>query len=276
MKQYKRSAVDFWQQGRERFANLRWRLTALFAVILLCTLIVIGTSVVIFVRQTEADAWRGRQAEATHNTVRAVTNLLENTQRSLNFINLLGLDDLEGNKTLLDKLLQQYPLLQEIIYFNAQGEIVAATTAATFLVQNGAAIVQEPWFVAAQAGRAYAYSEVMIAADQYPYLVIALPAPNASVIAARVNMSALWTLVAELRTGQNGRTYIIERSGKIIAHTNPEIAQNQRTVGEHGAWFAALNSGAIWYGNYVNFQGEQVVGTVDRVPGGAFPKCVKR
>ncbi len=267
MKQGKRSAFHFWHGHIERFANLRWRLTALFAVILLGTLIVIGSSVVTFVRQTEVDAWRGRQEEATRNTLRAVVNLLESTQSSLNFINLLGLDNLEANKIRLDKLLQQYPILQEIVYFNAQGQSVAATTNATRLMQDSATIVQETWFVAAQAGRAYYHSEVVIATDQSPYLLISIPAPNASVIAASVNLSALWALVADMRTGQSGRTYIVERSGKIIAHPDREIVLSQTAVNQHVEWFSALNQRELWYGDYVNFQGERVVGTVDHVPG---------
>ena len=138
MREHKGSALVLWQQNIGRFANLRWRLTALLAVILLCTLIGIGFGVVTFVRQTEVAAWRGRQSEATRNTVRTVVNLLESTQNSLNFINLVGLDDIAIDKHFLDKFLRQHPIFQEIVYLNSQGEVVTTTTDAELLRQNQA------------------------------------------------------------------------------------------------------------------------------------------
>ena len=95
------NAFGLWQQQVERFANLRWRLSALLAMILVCTLLVIWGSVVTLVQRTEVGAWRGRQSETTLNTVRAVTTLLESTQNSLNFINLVGLDNIQADPYLL-------------------------------------------------------------------------------------------------------------------------------------------------------------------------------
>lgn len=267
MKQRKSSASGLWQQNIERFAQLRWRLTALLAIILLCTLFVIGFSVVTFVRRTEVVAWHGRQSEATRNTVAAVMNLLESTRNSLNFINLVGLDDIEVNKRLLDKILQQYPHLQEIVYLNSQGETVAATTAATLLLQERAEIVGSRWFTAIQSGRGYYYGEVTIAEDDRPYLVVAISAPNASVIAARVNMSVLWELVANSGFGKSGLAYIVDHNGRIIAHTDLQVALAQTKIAERAEWTTALKQRDTWYGEYVNFQGQRVVGAIAAVPG---------
>jgi len=266
MRERKGSAFVLWQQNVGRFVNLRWRLTALLAVILLCTLIGIGFGVVTFVRQTEVAAWRGRQSEATRNTVRTVVNLLESTQNSLNFINLVGLDDIAIDKHFLDKFLRQHPIFQEIVYLNSQGEVVTTTTAAELLRQNQAAIVQTPWFTAAQLGHKY-YGELLIADDEDPYLMASAPAPNASVIVARVNMAVLWELVADLGSGRSELTYIVDRSGKIIAHTNRQIALEQITLDERPQWFTLPNLRDIWYGEYVNFQDNWVVGAVAVVPG---------
>lgn len=266
MREHKGSALVLWQQNIGRFANLRWRLTALLAVILLCTLIGIGFGVVTFVRQTEVAAWRGRQSEATRNTVRTVVNLLESTQNSLNFINLVGLDDIAIDKHFLDKFLRQHPIFQEIVYLNSQGDVVTTTTAAELLRQNQATIVATPWFIAAQLGHKY-YGELLIAEDEDPYLMASAPAPNASVIVARVNMAVLWELVADLGSDRSELTYIVDRSGKIIAHTNRQIALEQITLDERPKWFTVPNLRDIWYGEYVNFQDNWVVGAVAVVPG---------
>lgn len=267
MAQRKGSKVGLWQQNIERFAHLRWRLTALLAMILLCTLFVIGLSVATFVRRTEVAAWHGRQSDATRNTVNAVVNLLESTRNSLNFINLIGLDDIEVSKRLLDKILQQYPRLQEIVYLNSQGETVAATTGATLLQQERTVIVGAPWFRAIQAGRDYYYGEITIAEDEQPYLVVAISAPNASVIVARVNMSVLWDLLADSGFGENGLAYIVDHRGRIIAHTNHTVAIKESTITERAEWLVALQQDDAWYGAYVNFQGQRVVGALATVPG---------
>ena len=266
MRERKSSAFALWQQNLGRFSNLRWRLTALLAVILLCTLIGLGLGVVTFVRQTEVAAWRGRQSEATRNTVRTVVNLLESTQNSLNFINLVGLDDIAIDKHFLDKFLRQHPIFQEIVYLNSQGEVVTMTTDAELLRQSQTSIVETPWFTAAQSGHKY-YGELLIADDDEPYLMASAPAPNASVIVARVNMAALWELVADLGAGRSELTYIVDRSGMIIAHTNRLIALKRMTLDKRPEWFTAPNLRDIWYGDYVNFQGNWVVGAVAVVPG---------
>ncbi|MEZ4727280.1 MAG: ATP-binding protein [Caldilineaceae bacterium] len=266
MKPRKGSTVSLWQQNMERFANLRWRLTALFAMMLLCTLVVIGIGIATFVRRAEVAAWRGRQTEATRNTVNAVTNLLENTRRSLNLINLVGLDELESNGQLLDKIRRQYPLFQEIVYLNSQGEAVTATTAATLLRQKRREIVEAPWFVAIQSGKNYYYDDVTVVEAQRPDLVLSIAAPNASVIVARVDLFVLWELVANSGFGDSGIAYIVDRSGRIVAHTNRTLAVNQQGVPQRPEWMTAPTSRDIWYGEYRNLQEERVVGAVAPVP----------
>ncbi|MCE7985309.1 MAG: HAMP domain-containing protein [Caldilinea sp. CFX5] len=250
----------------ERFANLRWRLTLLFAVILLCTLLVTGFGVVIFVQQTEVAAWRGRQSDATRSTVRMVANLVENTRNSLNFISLVGLADITADRRFLDRFLRQYPILEEIVYLNGQGETIAATSDATLLTQRDADIRQTSWFVAAQAGRRY-YSGLLRAEDDEPYLIAAAPAPNASVVAARVNLATLWDLMDELRFGESGLTYIVDRQGKLIAHPNRYLASASMTWPTRPPWFSLLNPREIWYGAYVGAEQRSVLGAVVLVPG---------
>jgi len=248
----------------EWVATLRWRLTLLLAIILFCTLLVTGFGVVTFVRRAEVAAWQGRQSEATRNTARTVANLLESTQRSLNFINLVGLDDVAVDKHFLDKLLRQYPILDEVVYLNSLGDPIASTTEATLLAESQATIIQAPWFTVAQAGQKY-YSELMLAADEEPYLMASIPAPNASVIVARVNMSLLWEFIAESRFGESGLTYIIDSQGKIIAHPDRDIAAKLLIL-ERPPWFADLTFRGIGYGDYVNFQATRVVAAAAVVP----------
>lgn len=248
----------------EWYTTLRWRLTFLLAIILFCTLFVTGFGVVTFVRRAEVVAWQGRQSEATRNTTRMVINLLESTQRSLNFINLVGLDDIEVDRHFLDKLLRQYPILDEIVYFNSLGEPIASTAEAPLLQQSQDTIVKTLWFTTAQSGQKY-YSELLLAEDEEPYLIASIPAPNASVIVARVNMTPLWEFIADLRFGQTGLTYLADSQGKIIAHPDPNVAA-KKALDERPAWFANLNFRDVRYGDYHNVHNEPVVVAAAVVP----------
>lgn len=248
----------------EWFATLRWRLTFLLAIILICTLLVTGFGVVTFVRRAEVAAWQGRQSEATRNTTRMVINLLESTQRSLNFINLVGLDDIEVDRHFLDKLLRQYPILDEIVYFNSLGEPIASTAEAPLLAQSQDTVIQAPWFRAAHSGQKY-YSDLLLAEDEDPYLIVSIPAPNASVIVARVNMTPLWEFIAELRFGQTGLTYLADHQGQIIAHPEPAVAA-KRSLRERPAWFDNLNFRDVRFDDYVNIHDEPVVVAAAVVP----------
>ena len=250
----------------ERFVTLRWRITLLLAVVLLCTLLATGIGVVLFVQQTEVTAWRGRQREATRNTVRMAASLLENTQNSLTFIGLVGLGEIAAERHFLDRFLRQYPTLEEIVYLNGQGETIAATTDATLLTARPVDIRQTSWFVAAQAGRRY-YSELLWAEDDEPYLIAAAPASNASVVAVRVNLSTLWQLMAELRFDESGLTYIVDRQGQLIAHPDRFIKLPLTSWPVRPRWFALLNPREIWYGAYTNRDNHSVVGAVAVVPG---------
>lgn len=253
----------------ERFANLRWRLTLLLAVILLCTLLVTGFGVAFFVQQTEVTAWRGRQSEATRSTVRMVASVLESTQNSLNFISLVGLTDIEADRRFLDRFLRQYPILEEIVYLNGQGEMIASTTDAKLLPDRPVNTRQAPWFIAAQAGQRY-YSGLLRTEDDEPYLIAAAPASNASVIAARVNLADLWDLMSELRFGESGLTYIVDQQGQLIAHPNRYIEQTSVTWPMRPPWFALLNPREVWYGPYPNPENKAVVGAVALVPGSGW------
>lgn len=262
MGQYWEGMVQRWQQFRQ-LNSLRWRLTILLGFILLCTLLVIGFSVAAFVRRAEADSWRGRQGEATHNAVQAVANLVARTNLALQLITAFGLDEFKVDTEALQMILENNQTLQELVYLNSRGQIVAAAVAGAPILRDERNLAASEWFRTAQQGNYY-FGDLHLESSN-PSLIIATAAPNRSVIAARLSISALWQVVGDIRFGENGSAYVVNHRGDMIAHTNqPRKLPN---IAGRPEFLAALATRDLWYGEYVNFDEQHVVGVAAAVPG---------
>lgn len=247
--------------------SLRWRLTSFLGLVLLVTLLVIGAGVVIFVHNTEVIAWRGRQGEAARNAGNAVGAFIRRAVDALSLVGLLGRDELTSKPQLLGQVLEQNLALQEVVYLDAQGQVLASGSQDRPLLANLFTIPQSQWFLTAKKGRNY-YGSLQTSANDAPYLILALPAPDGAVVAARLRMTVLWNVVSDIRFGESGRAYIVNREGQIIAHTDPQVVLAQTSLAEHTDLARALqNTASEWYGEYPDLQGNPVVGVTAPVPG---------
>lgn len=247
--------------------SLRWRLTSFLALVLLVTLMAIGAGVVIFVHSTEVAAWRGRQSEAARNAANTVSGFIHRASDTLSLLGLLGRDELTNYPQLFDRALKQNPALQEVVYLDTQGRVLASGSQDQPLLANLFTIPQSQWFLKAKQGQNY-YGSLQTSASNDPYLIIALPAPENTVVAARLRMTVLWNVVSDIRFGESGRAYIVNREGQIIAHTDPQIVRAQTSLAEHADLAQALQSTpSEWYGEYQDLQGNLVVGVTAPVPG---------
>lgn len=288
-----KGAYDLWQQQIGRLASLRWRLTVMLGFILLCTLLVISLVVATFVRNTEENSWLERQNEAAEYAAQSVSKLVAQVSGALNLINAFELTELETETDILHNILRNNASLTEVAYFNARGAVVAQASLDNLSllrdsalsahalqgpanatqpgVLNNAQIVTTPWFNAAHNGSLYfdvAHFSVNQESDyQQQYLLFAMPAANQSVIAARVHISALYQVVADIRFGDSGRAYVFNQEGAIIAHSNRTLLGEQPTIGGRTEFTNATTTRDHWHGSYINFETVQVVGVSARVPG---------
>ncbi len=288
-----RGAYDLWQQQISRLASLRWRLTVMLGFILLCTLLVISLIVAAFVRNTEENTWLERQKEAAEYAAYSVSNLVEQVSTALNLINAFELTELETEADILRNILRNNPSLTEVAYLNARGAVVAQASLDNLLLLRDAAvtvdreraistavrpgvltneqIVNTDWFDAAHHGKLYfdvAYFSVnQDSGYKQQYLLFAIPAANQSVIAARIHISALYQVVADIRFGNSGRAYVFNEQGAIIAHSNRTLLESQPTITGRTEFLNATTTRNQWHGSYVNFESLRVVGFSAHVPG---------
>src|SRR6202162_4178774 len=79
----------------------------------------------------------------------------------------------------------------------------------------------DPKFLEAQAGKPYR-SPVYFRGGSEPYMTIALRARNANVSVAEVNLKFIWDVVSQIKVGEHGQAYVVDASGRLIAH--PDIS----------------------------------------------------
>ncbi len=248
--------------------NLRWRLLVLVGSMFLLTLLFSAVSVLVFVYRTETEAWRGRQGEAARSTARAVANFIERAEDILALVGAIDTQNLDQAQAELSSVLRANRALLEIIYLDTQGNVKVGAYQDQPVLANLFTIPQSKWFLAARAGQLYT-SDVQISANDEPYLILAVPAKNnQEVVAARLRMNLLWEVVADIRFGKEGRAFVVNHEGQIIAHTNPEVVLAHTSLENNPLLLAQLQSGSQeWYGEYKNLDNVSVVAATAAAPG---------
>ncbi len=233
---------------------------------LLITLIIFSLSVFYFVNRVESAAWRGRQSEAAQNAAATVAGFIQRVQDALVVISIVPPDRAGLESDGLIALLQENKAILEIIHMDAAGNVIASAARDKRVLANLITIPQSQWYLQAKQGRTY-IGDVQLSANDMPYLIMAIPGANKTVVAARIQMDILWTVVNNIQFGESGEVIVITQSGNIIAHTNPEFVLTRQTLYGRPEFSAILNApNNIWSGAYKDFHNEKVVGATTRIP----------
>lgn len=66
-------------------------------------------------------------------------------------------------------------------------------------------------------------SQVFFSSQRNPYVILSEPlAGKKGVLAAKLDFEQLWQWIAEVRIGETGQAFIVDRKGNLIAHREPE------------------------------------------------------
>ncbi|MEK7785085.1 MAG: cache domain-containing protein, partial [Chloroflexota bacterium] len=211
-------------------------------------------------------SWQGRQGEAARNAAGAMAAVVHRAQDTLVVVSLLNTEIVKSHQEELDRLLKQNPTLEEVIRLDAEGHVLVDAHRDRPVLAELITIPQSRWFLDARSGQPY-LGPVQLSYYEQPYLLMAIPAPDGGVVAARVQISVLWEAVADIRFGEGGRAYVVTREGDIVAHTNPEVVLASTSISGRPELAALLTApNAEWHGEYINFEGALVVGATAPVP----------
>ena len=90
-------------------------------------------------------------------------------------------------------------------------------------IGSGADFSQTPAFTEAKAHRVW-FSPVYFRKESEPYMTLAMARAgrNAGVTVAEINLKLIWDVITALKIGQGGYAYVVDGTGRLIAH--PDIS----------------------------------------------------
>jgi signal transduction histidine kinase len=122
------------------------------------------------------------------------------------------------------RLLRQVPAITELAQIDASGHEQLKVSRLTMdVVGSGIDYLDKPEFKLAMANKVY-YGPVYFRRESEPYMTIALAGArrDSGVSVAQVNLKLIWDVVSKIQVGANGRAYVVDGGGRLIAH--PDIS----------------------------------------------------
>ncbi len=128
------------------------------------------------------------------------------------------------------RLLRQVPAITEFTQLDASGhEQLRVLRLDMNVVGSGIDYSQKPEFTEAIARKIY-FGPVYFHIDSEPYMTLSLAGPGRSsgVSVAQVNLKFIWDVVSKMKVGERGRAYVVDATGRLIAH--PDISLVLRNI----------------------------------------------
>lgn len=242
-------------------SSLRARLMSLFGTLALITFFFCASSVVYFVYRAETAAWNSRQHEAAVAASQTVSNFIVHADDVLSYIAQLSIESLTSDVTIVQAAVGPHDEILEVIRVDAaEGSILAHYSRDRVILANLFTIPLSQWYQRASKGERF-YGDIQISSREEPYIILAVPASDGGVVAARLDMGILWSSVAGIHFGDTGKAYVISQNGQIIAHTNTDFVLSKTSIRSRPEFNAVIqSSGYQWFGEYTNYTNQAVVG----------------
>jgi signal transduction histidine kinase/CheY-like chemotaxis protein len=194
----------------------------LFVAIVSFALLINGASDIWFsYREQKALLFRIQRTQA-ESAAQKISQFFKEITAALAWETQLSWSDNAFNEWQIDavRLLHQVPALTEIIQLDATGqEQFRMSRQGPDIVGSHSDHSKDAAFVQAVANKVY-YGPVYFINGSEPYMTIAMAGvrPEFGVIVGKVNLTFIWDVVSQIRVGKNGQAYVVDNSGRLIAH----------------------------------------------------------
>lgn len=127
---------------------------------------------------------------------------------------------------------KEYPWMYLVHTIDLNGMNVARSDNADPMDYAGRQYVQD-----VKNGKALALENVLGKTSNKPALVLAVPIQNngkvVGVLASAMTLEAISKIVVNWGQGQTGQVFIVDQNGKVIAHQNEKLVQEQKDLSKH-------------------------------------------
>src|SRR6516225_3038395 len=139
------------------------------------------------------------------------------------------------------RLLRQVPAVTELALLDASGhEQLRVSRLAMDVVGSNLDLSAEPKFTEAVAHKVYYRRE------SEPYMTLALAGTRreSGVSVAEVNLKLMWDVVSQIKVGERGDAYVVDREGRLIAHPDISLVLRNTDMSQLAQVSAARGVGA--------------------------------
>lgn len=207
------------------------------------------------------------QAEQVNSAADKIGQFVREVEGQLSWVTQLPLADKSDDEWRFDavRLFRQAPAVTELTQLDGQGrERYRMSRQAMDVIGSRIDHSRDPMFTEAMASKVY-YGPVYFLHGSEPYMTIAQAGvrPDYGVIVAQVNLKFIREVVSQIKVGEHGQAFVVDRQGQLVAHPDislvlrkldlsrlvPVQSAQADTAGREKASAAAV----------VDFQGRQVL-----------------
>jgi adenylate cyclase len=227
-----------------------------------------------------SDAWFGyRDQRATlSNLLRTesrsaadrIQTFIDNIREQLGWVLQLPWTDGDDQRHVIDalRLLRQVPAISSIRLIDAsQTERAFVSRLGLNRTGRGDNLSNDPAAVGAQRDKVW-FGPVRYERGSEPYMTIAVSGNGASagIVVADINLKLIWEVISDVKIGDTGQAFVIDDSGRLIAHPNISLVlQGETTPGGFGRLAASVVDSGGAAAVTRDTDGREVIATATRL-----------
>ena len=201
---------------------------ALILTLVTLALLASGVISLYFTYQETKSALANLQHEKALAAASRIEQYIRQIERQITFATLPQLDasDVEARRIEFLKVLRQAPEITDLAEVGAAGrEQIAVSRLGMDALKSNKDRSQEPAFRDAKRGQSY-FGPVYFRKETEPYMTIAVRSggDRAPVTIADVNLKFVWDVVSRIKIGENGKAYVVDGNGFLVADPDMHVA----------------------------------------------------
>jgi signal transduction histidine kinase/CheY-like chemotaxis protein len=249
-------------------AKIRGRLflkyVALFVAVVCVALLANGIFEVYFYYQEHKAALVRIQREQAEAAAAKIGQFVKEIESQIGWTTQLpwsGTGSLDQRRFDALRLLRQVPAVTELSQIDQKGhEQLRVSRLAMDVVGSQVDFSGDPKFTEAVAHKIY-YGPVYFRRESEPYMTLAMAGArrDAGVSVAEVNLKLIWDVVTQIKVGERGYAYVVDRQGRLIAHPDISLVLRNSDLSRLPQVRAAQAGGGEQVQEATNVQGQPVL-----------------